>query len=210
MTVPKQNMNLRAGPGTDYALAGAAKAGQPLEIVGRNQAGTWWQVCCTAGKPAWLSAALATVQGDAAGVPVPASIPPPPPKPTAKPGPDLTPLARDKTQQLMTKAMDAVDGVSMVMPMALPLPGLEGALLFTYHTESSREGQTQEFMTQLRQAVFAAVPAFVRADPPWETLVVWPLPPDGANMVKIPRQSALDWYTGKLDNAAFENTWKTQ
>lgn len=85
--VPKQNINLRGGPGTGYAVAGSAKAGQPLEIVGKNQAGTWLQVCCVAEKKVWLSASLATVQGDVAGVPVPADIPTPPPAPTAAPKP---------------------------------------------------------------------------------------------------------------------------
>ena len=65
-------------------------------------------------------------------------------------------------------------------------------------------------MAQLRQAAFAAVPGFVRANPPWESLVIWPLPPDGYKMVMITRQAALDWYTGKLDDAAFEKTWKTE
>lgn len=86
MAAPKQNINLRAGPGTEYAVAGSAKAGQPLEIVGKNQAGTWLQVLA-AGKEAWLSASLVTVQGDTTAVPVPANIPTPPPKPTAAPAP---------------------------------------------------------------------------------------------------------------------------
>ncbi len=84
MAVPKQNINLRGGPGTEYAVAGSAKAGEPLEIVGKNQAGNWLQVL-VAGKQAWLSASLVTVQGDTKGVPVPANIPTPPPQPTAAP-----------------------------------------------------------------------------------------------------------------------------
>lgn len=83
--VPKQNVNLRGGPGTEYAVAGSAKAGQQLEIVGKNQAGSWWQVCCVAEKQVWVSASLVTVQGDVTGVPVPKDIPTPPPQPTAAP-----------------------------------------------------------------------------------------------------------------------------
>ena len=82
--------------------------------------------------------------------------------------------------------------------------------VLSYHTEISAGGQTQEFLAQLRKAVFAAVPGFVRANPPWESLNIWPLPPDGYKMVVITRQAALDWFTGKLDNAAFEKTWTTK
>jgi hypothetical protein len=82
--VPKQNINLRGGPGTEYAVAGSAKAGQPLEIVGKNEAGTWLEVLA-AGKQAWLSAGLTTVQGDLTSVHVPADIPTPAPQPTAAP-----------------------------------------------------------------------------------------------------------------------------
>lgn len=85
--VPKQNINLRGGPGTEYAVAGSAKAGQTFEIVGRNANGAWLQVCCVADKPVWLSASLVTVQGDVSDVPVPADIPTPQPQPTAAPKP---------------------------------------------------------------------------------------------------------------------------
>lgn len=84
--IPKQNINLRAGPGTEYPIAGSAKAGAPLEIVGKNQTGSWLQVIA-ADKKAWLSASLVTVQGDIAAVPVPADIPTPLPQPTATPKP---------------------------------------------------------------------------------------------------------------------------
>jgi hypothetical protein len=203
-------MNLCAGPGTNDAVAGSAKAGQPLEIVGKNKPGTWRQVCIVAKKPAWLSSALVTVQGEAAGVSAPAIIPSPPPKPTARAGSDLMPLARDKAQQTMAKVMDAVDGVSMVIAMDLPLPVLEGAVLFTYHTEISRGGQTQEFMAQLRPAVLAALPGFARAAPPRERLVIWPTPADRGGHITINGQSALDWYTGKLTGDAFMKSWKVE
>ena len=85
MAVPKQTINLCNGPGTQYAVVGSAKAGQALKIVGKNAAGTWWQVCCIGDKQAWLSAGLVTAQGETAGVPVPANIPTPPPKPTSPP-----------------------------------------------------------------------------------------------------------------------------
>jgi hypothetical protein len=103
MAVPKQNINLREGPGTGYAIAGSAKPAQALEIVGQNADGTWWQVCCVAKKRVWLSVPLVTVQGDVTGVPVPADIPTPPPKPTS------APAARLPVKQAMLTPDDYAD-----------------------------------------------------------------------------------------------------
>lgn len=50
----KSNANLRAGPGTTYASTGNAKQGQALLIVGRNQAGDWYNL----DNGAWIAASL--------------------------------------------------------------------------------------------------------------------------------------------------------
>jgi hypothetical protein len=136
-----------------------------------------------------------------------AEAPTPAPKPSAQAGPDLTPVGRAKAQRMMEAAVEAVKGASTAMLSTLSEsepPSL------SYHTEISTGGQAEEFMAQLRQAVFAAVPGFVRAQPPWQELVVWPMGPGGYGQVTITRQAALDWYTGKMDDAAFEKTWKTE
>lgn len=39
-----KNANLRKGPGTNYDVGGSTKAGQALEIVGKNEAGDWYQL----------------------------------------------------------------------------------------------------------------------------------------------------------------------
>jgi uncharacterized protein YraI len=85
--VAKQTVNLRAGPGTGYALLGSTKAGQSFDIVGKNQGGTWWQVCCigTAKQKGWVSGSLVTVSGNTAAVQVARDIPTPSPKPTSRP-----------------------------------------------------------------------------------------------------------------------------
>jgi len=38
------NANLRQGPGTNYPVVGGVKAGAPLEIVAKNEAGDWYQL----------------------------------------------------------------------------------------------------------------------------------------------------------------------
>ncbi|HUW08133.1 MAG TPA: SH3 domain-containing protein, partial [Anaerolineae bacterium] len=70
--------NVRSGPGTNYPLAGQVQAGQTLEILGQNDAGTWWQVCCVQGESAWILASLAPSEGPVESVAVIADIPPAP------------------------------------------------------------------------------------------------------------------------------------
>jgi hypothetical protein len=56
-------VNLRAGPGTDYDLAGQVAAGAALPIVGRHPAHPdWWQVNGDAG-PTWVYAPLVSAAG---------------------------------------------------------------------------------------------------------------------------------------------------
>ena len=49
--------NLRAGPGTNYAVVGTVGAGTPFELLGRNQAGNWLFVRAN-GAEAWIAAFL--------------------------------------------------------------------------------------------------------------------------------------------------------
>lgn len=83
-------VNVRTGPGTAYAQVGSVARGTELEIVGRNAAGDWWQVCCVNGQQVWIVARLVTAR-DADAVPVAANIPTPPPQPTRPPAPRPAP-----------------------------------------------------------------------------------------------------------------------
>jgi hypothetical protein len=70
VTVKSATLNVRAGPGTNYAAIGSAKKGQTLEGLGRSADSKWVQVCCVASKQGWLSATGVTVQGGIAALPV--------------------------------------------------------------------------------------------------------------------------------------------
>jgi hypothetical protein len=196
---------------TDNAIAdfqavvdGLADATDPESVAIRVQRSLWLEAL-KAGENPFTPEEMAVIRGEVTPTPSPPTATPTA-KPAAKPGPDLSPVSREKATEMIIEAVGAVEGTSMVM--TLPLP--EGSLTVMYHTELSAGGQPKKFKAQLQQAVFAAVPGFVRADPAWESLVVWPLPPDGYPMVTISRPAALDWYTGKTDDAAFEATWKTE
>lgn len=66
-----KDANLRAGPGTDFAKAGSVPAGFALAIVGRTEAGDWFEL--EGGK--WIAAFL--VANPPGSVPVSSSIPAP-------------------------------------------------------------------------------------------------------------------------------------
>ncbi len=39
-------LNVRQGPGTDFAPVGTALIGQQVTIISRNEVGDWWYICC--------------------------------------------------------------------------------------------------------------------------------------------------------------------
>jgi uncharacterized protein YraI len=63
---------VRSGPGTDYARLGTLWPGDTAAVVGRNAAGTWWQIEFAGADNGlgWVSADIVTFVGDAASVPV--------------------------------------------------------------------------------------------------------------------------------------------
>jgi len=85
IVVTSDKVNVREGPGTAYGTVGQVTKGQQLDIVGKNGAGDWWQVCCISGQQAWVVGRLVQANGDLSIVQVAANIAPPPPTATARP-----------------------------------------------------------------------------------------------------------------------------
>ncbi len=77
-----QTVNVRSGPGTDYARVGSAVEGQVCALTGRNQAATWWRVSCPSGD-GWILGELMALAGPYNQVTVVQSPPPPTPAPPA-------------------------------------------------------------------------------------------------------------------------------
>ena len=88
--VQAESLNVRIGPGTTYPILGRVVAEDTLAIVGRNEAGDWWQVCCLEERTGWVAASLVEAHA-AAEVPVITGIPTPPP--TVPPPPTAVPEA---------------------------------------------------------------------------------------------------------------------
>ena len=86
-TVRYPSVNVRAGPGLEYAVIGARSFGESCSIIGRNARSSWWQIRCSDGMIGWISTDVVRVSGDTSTVPVIAAPPPPPAPPTPTPMP---------------------------------------------------------------------------------------------------------------------------
>ena len=49
------NVNLRSGPGTNYAIVGNVPANSEVTVIGRNEDGTWLQVESNAAEQVWVT-----------------------------------------------------------------------------------------------------------------------------------------------------------
>jgi uncharacterized protein YraI len=79
--------NLRAGPGTDFNLVGSLAPSESATIIGKNDAGDWWQIRTAGGTEGWVFNELGTTSGAVDQIAVALNIPTPPPTvaPTAAP-----------------------------------------------------------------------------------------------------------------------------
>ena len=89
VTASESNVNLRTGPGTNYPKSGFLAQGQSLDIVGRNNDSSWWQVSTTDGLR-WIAVSVTSSSNTDNTIPV-VDAPPPPVTPTPVP-PTATPV----------------------------------------------------------------------------------------------------------------------
>jgi hypothetical protein len=67
------NVNLRSGPGTNYAVVGSVPANSEVTIIGRNEDSTWLRVKSDAAEQVWVTADANLIKLDQsllAGLPV--------------------------------------------------------------------------------------------------------------------------------------------
>ncbi len=92
VVVVAPQVNLRSGPSVAYPVIGQAVKDQTFAITGRNDAFTWWQVCCIDGQQGWITTQLTAPGGPADTVPIvaPPELPqlPPTPFPANTPVPE--------------------------------------------------------------------------------------------------------------------------
>jgi len=97
----RTDLNVRNGPGTQYDVIGLLTAGTTIEIVGRNEASSWWYIVYPAGpdQRGWISSEFAPANNPDniplanTPTPVPTASPTPTPQPTDTPTASPTPLS---------------------------------------------------------------------------------------------------------------------
>ena len=82
-----RNVNIRSGPGTNYARIGTLSGGQTEDVTGTNAAGDWYQFDYN-GRAGWVSTDLVSLSGSSEAVAVAENIPAPPPTARPQPAPD--------------------------------------------------------------------------------------------------------------------------
>lgn len=64
------NLNLRAGPGTNYDIITKLGLGENLNVIGRNQDTSWLQIRRGGGVQGWVSAQYLNLVGDCSQAPI--------------------------------------------------------------------------------------------------------------------------------------------
>ncbi|MFO7633566.1 MAG: SH3 domain-containing protein, partial [Caldilinea sp.] len=132
--------NLRAGPGTEFAVLGGTVTGQEINIVGRNADGTWFRL----DNDGWVFATLVANPPPPANVPVVNNdgtpVEPPVELPAAAPAPEQTsalggllPTPTPQPQPLTQAQSDALndylaDALGLVGQFDIVLNSIDGLL----------------------------------------------------------------------------------
>jgi len=135
-TVNVPRLNVREGPGTDYPAVGVVASGETLRVLGRNEIGDWWRVCCvpnttTAG---WVSSQFLQPSFDLGQantlLPIVSGVPTPPPPtavPTFDPAATPTPLVTGLQLLISQEPLYTWQGQTVVLVYQI-INGSENAL----------------------------------------------------------------------------------
>jgi|SRR5579859_2335338 len=117
-----QDVNVRAGPGTDYDQVGVLIPGQTSAIVGRNPEGTWFEIEYVGGPNGvgWVFKDLVRVVGDLNTMPTVV----PPPTPTLQPTTTPVPGVTQQTTQEFTPSPNPNRLPTFTAPAAVVVPTL--------------------------------------------------------------------------------------
>ncbi|MBP7963996.1 MAG: DUF3048 domain-containing protein [Caldilineaceae bacterium] len=111
-------VNVREGPSTAYAILGQVREGDEVKILGRDEDGTWWQICCVGeGQTGWMAAEFVDAGFSAeAGQAIPVAEAPP--LPTPAPAVVGSSSSGDQSAALLAAPASGLPG-----PGGFPAPG---------------------------------------------------------------------------------------
>jgi SH3-like domain-containing protein len=152
-------VNLRAGPSIDFPIITLVEQGQEFEIVGKNAAGDWWQICCHNDGAVWIIGEFADVSGATEGVPVvdpnslsaaslqdnrnaasaPTATPLPP---TAVPTTAAVPTTEPTATMDATAVANAGLRFDLIAQEQFPEPRVVRIFLYVYNDKTALDGYT--------------------------------------------------------------------
>ncbi|MFN8489815.1 MAG: SH3 domain-containing protein [Caldilineaceae bacterium] len=107
-TVVAPKLNVRSGPGTNYAIIGSAAKGTHFTIVGQASNCSWLKVVDAKKQEGWLAGASQYVSVDTPCNQLPAAAPPPNTPPASQP--TATPAAKPTPKAQPTSALPVNQG----------------------------------------------------------------------------------------------------
>ena len=130
--IDRPSVNVRNGPGTTYDVVTGANANEQFSVVGRNDAGDWYEITLANGTRAWIFSGIVQPSGDFSNVAVTAAAPPTaapiPPTvapvaaaPTAPPAPVQAAPVQAAPVQAAPVQPTAVQAAPVVAPTAAPV-----------------------------------------------------------------------------------------
>ena len=127
-------VNVRQGPGTNFAVIDQVTQGEKFEANGKNQPGDWIRFCCVGGGDGWIYKELITIENEhllsvAEVIPTLSPTPQPESSPTPQTAPSPTPkptqsLSGGKRPPLLAYKLRQKIGVRHTIPKIIPIRNL--------------------------------------------------------------------------------------
>lgn len=144
--VVKPSINLRGGPGTTYEIVGTASQGDVFPVIGKNAAGSWYQIEASDGALVWVAAFLVELSGgDAAELPV-VDAPELVAAPVTPAAPAEEALSQAEPMPAETDPVTVTTSVATTESSATIAPGMApGKLLYTVANDDAERWELWEF-----------------------------------------------------------------
>lgn len=111
LVVTGDSVNVRNGPGLDAAILTAVPKGTIIEMLGKNGAGDWYEVCCVQSQSGWIFAQLVKIQEGGA--------PPAAPKPVTAQESAVTTSTTSSISTISNNSQAAPETANRVQPAAV-------------------------------------------------------------------------------------------